>query len=152
MTMENKQLADKLREVAAALDMAIESRDTERVVSFFTDDCEIEILRNQLVGKNGARKWFGWLCKNLRQIKFQPVIIMVEGNTLFEEFVVRARLHSGIEVKSKQAEVLVFAKDKIKSLRIYFDRLDFADAVARDPVSKAVVSRVIKKSLEGLTD
>lgn len=150
--MENNESSEKIRQVAAELDSAIENRDGDRVVSLFTSDCEIELLRNNLVGKDGVKKWFGWLCKNLRQIKFQPIVTMVEGDTLFQEFIVRARLHSGIEVKSKQAEVLVFENDKIKSLRLYFDRLDFADATARDPVSRAVVSRVIKKSLEGLTD
>jgi ketosteroid isomerase-like protein len=150
--MENNGLSEKIRQVAAELDSAIENRDGDRVMSFFANDCEIELLRNNLVGKDGAKKWFGWLCKNLRQIKFQPVVTMVEGDTLFEEFIVRARLHSGIEVKSKQAEVLVFEHDKIKSLRLYFDRLDFADVTGRDPLSRAVVNRVIRKSLEGLAD
>ncbi len=135
-----------------ALDNAIENKDPDAVISCFADNCEIELLRHSLVGKAGVKKWFGWLFKNIRQIKVQPVKIMAEGNTLFEEFIIRARLHSGPEVKSKQAEVLIFENDKIKSLRLYFDRLDFVDTLAKDPVSKAVVNRIIKKSLEGLTD
>lgn len=135
-----------------ALDNAIENKDPDAVISCFADNCEIELLRHSLVGKAGVKKWFGWLFKNIRQIKLQPVKIMAEGNTLFEEFIIRARLHSGPEVKSKQAEVLIFENDKIKSLRLYFDRLDFVDTLAKDPVSKAVVNRIIKKSLEGLTD
>lgn len=135
-----------------ALDNAIENKDPDAVIACFADDCEIELLRHSLVGKAGVKKWFGWLFKNIRQIKFQPVKIMAEGNTLFEEFIIRARLHSGPEVKSKQAEILIFENDKIKSLRLYFDRLDFADTLTKDPVSKAVLSRIIKKSLEGLTD
>lgn len=150
--MPDKEPTDELRRVAMTLDNAIENRRLDAVLPCFADDCEIELLRHSLYGKAGVEKWFDWLFKNIRQIKFQPVKIMVEGNILFEEFILRARLQSGPEIKSKQAEVLVFENDKIKSLRLYFDRLDFADTVARDPVSKAVVSRVIKKSLEGLTD
>jgi len=150
--VEIAKSTDEICRVATALDTAIENKDQEAVVSCFADDCEIELLRHSLVGKAGVRKWFGWLFKNFWQIKLQPVKIMAEGNTLFEEYIIRARLHSGPEVKSKQAEVLVFEGGKIKSLRLYFDRLDFVDTLARDPVSKAVVSRVIKKSLEGLTD
>jgi ketosteroid isomerase-like protein len=138
--------------VAVALDSAIENKDPDAVIACFADDCEIELLRHSLVGKAGVKKWFSWLFKNIWQIKFQPVKIMAEGNTLFEEFIIRARLRSGSEVKSKQAEVLIFENDKIKSLRLYFDRLDFADTLTKDPVSKAVLSRIIKKSLEGLTD
>jgi len=143
---------DEIRRVAVALDNAIENKDPDAVIACFADDCEIELLRHSLVGKAGVKKWFSWLFKNIWQIKFQPVKIMTEGNTLFEEFIIRARLRSGSEVKSKQAEVLIFENDKIKSLRLYFDRLDFADTLTKDPVSKAVLSRIIKKSLEGLTD
>ncbi len=150
--MKEKQSTDEIRRVAMTLDNAIENKRLDAVLSCFADDCEIELLRHSLYGKAGVEKWFDWLFKNIRQIKIQPVIIMAEGNTLFEEFIIRARLHSGPEIKSKQSEVLVFENDKIKSLRLYFDRLDFADTLAKDPVSKAVMSRILKKSVEGLTD
>ena len=150
--METKQSPDKIRKAAMALDNAIESKNIAEILASFTDDCEIELLRQRLIGKEGVKKWLDWLYKNLRQIKFQPIIIVVKGNTLFEEFIVRARLHSGVEIKSKQAEVLVYENDKIKSLRLYFDRLDFAESVTKDPISRAAVNRIIKKSLEGLTD
>jgi len=150
--MEGKHSTEEIRNVAMALDNAIENKRLDAVLLCFADDCEIELLRNSLFGKAGVEKWFDWLFKNIRQIKFQPVLTMAEGNILFEEYIMRARLHSGPEVKSKQSEVLVFENDRIKSLRIYFDRLDFADTVAKDPVSKAVLNRIIKKSLEGLTD
>ena len=150
--MVEKQSTDEIRKVAMTLDSGIENKNLDAVTSCFADNCEIELLRHSLYGKAGVKKWFDWLFKNIRQIKFQPVVIMAEGNILFEEFIIRARLHSGPEVKSKQSEVLVFENGKIKCLRLYFDRLDFADTVTRDPVNKAVVSRVIKKSLEGLTD
>ncbi len=150
--MVEKQSTDEIRKVAMTLDSGIENKNLDTVTSCFADNCEIELLRHSLYGKAGVKKWFDWLFKNIRQIKFQPVVIMAEGNILFEEFIIRARLYSGPEVKSKQSEALVFENGKIKCLRLYFDRLDFADTVTRDPVSKAVVSRVIKKSLEGLTD
>ena len=149
--MEMKQSPDKIRKIALALDNAIESKNIEGILSSFTEDCEIELLRQHLIGKEGVKKWIDWMYKNVRQIKFQPIIIMVKGNTLFEEFIVRARLHSGIEIKSKQSEVLVYENDKIKSLRLYFDRLDFVESVVKDPISKATVNRILKKSLEGLT-
>ena len=149
--MEIKQSSDKIRKIAMALDNAIESKDIEEILASFADDCEIELLRQRLIGKEGVKKWIDWMYKNVRQIKLQPIIIVVKGNTLFEEFIVRARLHSGIEIKSKQAEVLVCENYKIKSLRLYFDRLDFAESVAKDPISKATVNRILKKSLEGLT-
>jgi len=149
--MEGKQSAEKIRKAAAAFDNAIENKNIEEILSSFTEDCEIELLQQLLIGKAGVKKWIDWLYKNIRQIKFQPIITMVKGNTLFEEFIVRARLHSGIEIKSKQSEVLVYENDKIKSLRLYFDRLDFAESVTKGRISKTVLNQVIKRSLEGLT-
>ena len=147
-----KQSPGKLRKAAMALDNAIESKNISEILTYFANDCEIELLRQQLFGKEGVKKWLDWLYKNFWQIKFQPIVIIVKGNTLFEEFIVRARLHSGIEIKSKQAEVVVYENDKIKSLRLYFDRLDFAESVTKDPISKATINRIIKKSLAGLID
>ena len=46
---------------------------------------------------------------------------------------------------------MVFEGLKIKSLRMYFDRLDFSGSVAKDVVSKTIVKELVKKSLEGLT-
>lgn len=150
--MKTKQKRDEIRKVSLALDNAIESRNVEEILSNFADDCEIELLRQMLVGKEGVKKWIDWLYKNFRQVKFQPVTVIVEGNTLFEEFIVRARLYSGYEIKSKQTEVLVYNDDyKIKSLRLYFDRLDFVDLITKDRISKAIVGRVINKFLEGLS-
>jgi len=149
--MDMKQSPDKIRKIALALDNAIESKNIEGILSSFTEDCEIELLRQHLIGKEGVKKWIDWMYKNVRQIKFQPIIIMVKGNALFEEFIVRARLHSGIEIKSKQSEVLVYENDKIKSLRLYFDRLDFVEPAIKGRINKAIINQVLKKSLEGLT-
>lgn len=147
----NEQSPDEIRKVAHDLDSAIESKNIDRILDSFTDDCEIEILGHPLVGKEGVRKWIDWLYKHLRQIKFQPITILVDGNILFEEFIIRARLPGGIGVKSKQSEVLVFENYKIKSMRLYFDRLDFAGAIVKGPFAKAITRRVIKQSLAGLT-
>ena len=146
-----KQSSDKIRKAALALDNAIENKNIEGILSSFTEDCEIELLRQHLVGKEGVKKWIDWMYKNVRQIKFQPIIIMVKGNTLFEEFIVRARLHNGIEIKSKQSEVLVYEDDKVKSLRLYFDRLDFVESTIKGRINKAIINQVLKKSLDGLT-
>ena len=147
---KQEQSPDKIREVALAFDKAIENKDIDSILSCFSDDCGIEILGKRLTGKEGVRKWAGWLYQNLEHVEFKPVVIMVEGDTFFEEFLLKARLSNGSEIKSKQAEVLIYENYKIKSLRLYFNPLDFAEAVVKDPVSKAVVNRIIKKSLDGL--
>lgn len=148
--MTQSQSPDEIRRIAANLDKAAENRDVESILSSFSDDCEIELLGIKLAGKQAARRWLGWMYEHLSEIRFVPITIMVDGDTFFEEFVLKGKLHDGTEVESKQAEVLVYEKYKVKSLRLYFDRLDFADSVAKGPISKAIVRRLIRKSLKGL--
>ena len=105
---------------------------------------------NNAAISEGARKWLEWLFGTLIEVKFKPIIIMVEGNVFFEEFILVGTLPNGKVVESKQSEVLVYEDYKIKSLRVYFDRLDFADAVAEDFNSRRIVKTLISRSLKGL--
>ena len=148
--MTEEQDEDKIRQVAMDFDNAIESKDIDLMVSFFADDCEIELMGIVLSGKEGARKWLEWLFGTLVEVKFKPIIIMVEGNIFFEEFILVGTLPNGKIVESKQSEVLVYEDYKIKSLRVYFDRLDFADVVAEDFISRRIVKMLISRSLKGL--
>jgi ketosteroid isomerase-like protein len=144
------QNEETIKKVAMDLDNAIESRDIDHIVSFFADDCEIELMGVTLSGKNGARRWLEWLFDTLVEVKFKPVVIMVENSTFFEEFLLVGTLRNGKVVESKQSEVLAYENYKIKSLRVYFDRLDFADVVAEGFISKRIVRTLISRSLRGL--
>ncbi len=148
--MTQIQDENKIKEVAMELDNAIESRDIDQIVSFFSDDCEIELMGIRLSGKDGARRWLEWLFDTLVEVRFKPVIIMVEGDVFFEEFILVGTLPNGKVVESKQSEVLVYENYKIKSLRVYFDRLDFADVVVEDFISRKIVRMLISRSLKGL--
>ena len=121
--MNNADSSEEIRRVALALDDALESRNLQAVTDKFANDCEIELLGVKLFGKEGVGKWVNWM----------------------------AKFHDGGEARSNQTVVLEFENLKIKRLRMYFDRLDFSGAVAKDVVSKTIVKELIKKSLEGLT-
>ncbi len=142
---------EKIRQVAKELDDTLETKNIDQILPFFADDCEVELLGVKLNGKEGIRKWLNGQYAHVADYKLEPVNI-IEGNVFFEEFAVRAMLYNGKEVESKQTEVLIYNDDyKVNCLRLYFDRLDFAGAVANDPVSKFLVRRLIKISLKGLT-
>ena len=149
--MEQHLSPEKIRKLAKALDDAIESRKTEEVISYFSDTCEVELLGIKLTGKEGLRKAISWIYRYLKEINLLPITIMIEGNTFFEEFIVRTKTHEGKEIKVKQAEVLVYDDDyKVKSLRLYFDRLELAAAYASNPIEKMIINRLKKASLKGL--
>lgn len=142
---------EEIRKAALAFDDALENKDLPKVLEGLTDDCEIELLNVKVRGKEGAKQWFNWMYKHVATLKFLPITIMVDDNTYFEEYTVHATLHDGQKAQSKQTVVVAYENLKIKSLRMYFDRLDFADAVAKDVISKTIVEQLEKKSLEGLT-
>jgi hypothetical protein len=86
----------------------------------------------------------------LREIVLIPITIMVDGNTFFEEFIVKARVEGGKEIHVKQTEVLVYDDEyKVKSLRLYFDRLQSA-AYTSNPIERIMISQLGKASLKGL--
>ncbi|NHK30206.1 MAG: nuclear transport factor 2 family protein [Asgard group archaeon] len=149
--MSKKQDSDEIKKVAMDLDNALESMNIDEIIPFFADDCVIELLNVKLTGIEGVRNWLLWLFENVTEIKLIPVVIIVEDDIFFEEFVVQAKLHDGSEAMSKQAEVLIYENYKIKDIRLYFDRLDFANAITKGPISKGIVQRIIKKSLKGLS-
>ena len=142
---------ERIRSVAKDLDDTLETKDNERIMEFFADDCEIELLGVTLKGKGGVRKWLDWKYEHVAGYELVPVVIMIEGNVFFEEFIVKARLPNGTELESKQAEVRIYDEDyKVKCLRLYFDRLYFADAVTKGPISRFIVRRLINMSIKGL--
>ena len=149
--MEQQLSAEQIRKLARRLDDAIESRSDEEIMSYFSDNCEIELPGIKLSGKEGMRKAIAWMYRYLKEIVLVPITIMVDGNTFFEEFIVRAKVRGGKEIQVKQTEVLVYDDEyKVKSLRLYFDRLQLAAAYASNPIGKIMVRQLSKASLKGL--
>lgn len=141
---------EKIKKVAMDLDNALEAKDLEFFKSCFADDCEIELIGVTLKGISGVEKWWNYTFSFVESFTLEPVVIMVKGDVFFEEFIVTAQLTDGSIVKSKWAEVLIYENYKIKSLRLYFDRLDFANAISGGFLSKKIIDLIIKKSLKGL--
>ena len=139
-----------IRELALRFDRALEQKDFEAVLSAFHDDCTITLLEIELTGRKGARTWINWLFSHVEELRFEPVVILTRENIVFEEYIVRARIAGGRTVASRQAEVLVFEEGRIRSLRLYFDRLDVAEALAGDFFGRMAISYIRKKSTEGL--
>lgn len=144
------QSKEQILQVAKDLDDVIETRDIERILPFFAKDCSIELFGLTLHGHEGARKWLEWMFKHLTEIAFEPIIIMVDDNVFFEEFIVQGKLPDGRTVQSQQAEVLVYENLLVKSLRLYFDRLDFAEAVSSSWINRKIIQKIIKESVKGL--
>ena len=147
--MTSNQSSIRIRKAAKALDDAVEKHDTEFVLSCFLDDCEIEIFGIVLKGKDHLKKALNWLYELVGEIKFEPIVIMIDGDVFFEEFILKGD-KGGKKLEVKAAEVLIYKNYKVKTLRLYLDRLQVADIILEGFFEKFVVNMINKKSLKGL--
>ncbi len=148
--MDIFQTKERLLKLASDLDEDLEKMDVEALVPYFADDCEIELLGISLKGISGLKKWLFWFFESFYSIKFEPIVIMVEGSVFFEEFYIHGVTKNNKKLTGKIAEVLVYENYKIRSLRLYFDRLNFADASINGFIEKRIVKLIKNKSLKGL--
>jgi hypothetical protein len=122
------QTEQTIREAGRRLDDALEARDLEGAVACFDEECRIELLGVRLEGRAGVRRWLDWVFGRVESLAFEPRLITVDGTTLVEEFVVEATLPGGRRIRSRWAEVLDYHANLVRSLRLYFDPLDFLEA------------------------
>ena len=148
--MNEYQNKDKILNLAADLDRDLELQDVDKLIPYFSEDYEIEMFGLKFIGKKNLKKWLSWFFKLFESIKFEPLVIMVENNFFFEEFIIHATFVQGKKLSIKIAEVLEYENYKIKSLRLYLDRLEFADILTTGFLSKKLVKLIKKRSLKGL--
>lgn len=148
--MNESQSKAKIIKLAAQLDDDLELLEVSKIIPYFDEDCEIEIFGLQLKGTKNLKKWLHWFFNLFDTIKFEPIVIMVENDTFFEEFIIKVSFNQGKELNVKLAEVLEYQNYKIKSLRLYLDRLEFADIFATGFFSKKIIKLIKRKSLKGL--
>ena len=145
--MENKE---KILKLAEDLDNDLETQDIQKLLPYFAEDCVIEIFGLSLTGLKGVERWLKWFFNMFEIIVFEPIVIIVENNVFFEEFWINVTFSNGEALRAKVAEVLVYKNNKITSLRLYLDRLQFAEASLKGILSKSLVRLIKNKSVKGL--
>ena len=143
------QSDDKIRKVAKKLDDAVEKHDINFILDCFLDNCEVEIFGIVLRGKVHLKKALNWLYEMVGKIKFEPIIIMVDGDVFFEEFILKGN-KDGKNYEIKATEVLIYKDYKVKTLRLYLDRLQVADTIAKGFFEKFIVKKINNKIFKNL--
>ena len=88
---------------------------------------------------------------HLANIKLTPVVITVEDNIFFEEFLMNSKSSGNTGINVKLAEVLVYNDDlKVRRLSLYFDRLELAEVFGLNKLDRFIVNRIKRESLKGL--
>ncbi len=148
--MNDYQNKEKIIKLAEELDNDLELQEVDRMIPYFSEDCEIEIFGLRIKGKRDLKKWLNWFFNLFDKIKFEPIVIIVENHIFFEEFIIHVSFKQGKKLSVKVAEVLEYDNYKIKSLRLYLDRLEFSDIFTNGFLSKKLVKLIKKRSLKGL--
>ncbi|AKB25175.1 hypothetical protein MSMTP_1706 [Methanosarcina sp. MTP4] len=143
-------MSETMHEITLRIDKAIEAKDTVTILSYFNENCEIFLSGQKIKGKTEAKKWTEWLYSYFAELRIIPENGFVGGSLFFRKFTLKAILHDGSEILSKQAGVLEFSDQKIKSLRLDFDRADFdrldlAYALTKAPGGKKELKVAIEK-------
>ncbi|KUG03926.1 hypothetical protein ASZ90_018706 [hydrocarbon metagenome] len=135
--MGNEKRENLIIKLAMNFDNDLESKNLEKLPAYFSDDCQIELLGRTLKGREGIGEWLAWLFDNYDELRFVIINVIVKGNILFEEYAFSAVTSDGTKIQSRQAEVIEFDQcNKIRNLRLYFDRIDFAGNLLQHSVSK----------------
>lgn len=143
-------MSETMHEITLRIDKAIEAKDTVTILSYFNENCEIFLLGQKIKGKTEAKKWMELIYSYFDELRIIPENGFIGGSLFFRKFTLKAILHDGSEILSKQAGVLEFDDQKIKNLRLDFDRADFdrldlAYALTKAPGGKKELKVAIEK-------
>jgi ketosteroid isomerase-like protein len=145
--MRNESQNELNLKTAEDVRVAVQEKNLEGLLDCFDDKCEIELFGLKLAGKDGVKKWFKWTYSHMDKIGFENTKTIIDGNVLFEEYILNGVIHTGKKVKSRQMRSLIFEDGKIKTFRLYMDRLQFADSIAEDFASKLIISKFTQRSV-----
>ena len=130
---------------------SLEKKDTEKALTFFTDDAIWYTPQGTFKGKNEIKRYIVWMTKVLEDLKFNldGVGILVQGNKAIHQSTYEGKF-KGIKVKTANICTYEFSGDKIKNHWTINDRLSIAKQSATGPIAKKAVNTIVAKSEEGL--
>jgi ketosteroid isomerase-like protein len=145
--MNEKEMENILRSFVDSL----EKKDTERSVSFFTDDATWFTNQGKFKGKDEIKRYITWMCKNLTDVKFSDigVGIIAKDNKAVYQSTYDAK-YNGTKIRVGNVCTYEFSEDKIKNHWITTDRLSMVKQVATGPIARKIVNSMIAKTEQGL--
>ena len=144
--MAEEQVKNTMRKFRQAL----EGKDTEKILSFFTDDATWEAPEGKFGGKAELKRYVTWLSQ-MPDLKITEsgIKIMAQGDTAVYEHIISGTF------EGRKWEVLAmcvyeFAGDKIKTIRSVNDRLAIAKQTAKGMMAKRAVNAIVNAMEKGL--
>ncbi len=143
--------AEQVKTIMRKFRAALESRDVDKILSFFTDDAEWHAPEGVFKGKEQIRRYVLWNKQTTPDFKITEVgaKIVAEGDVGVYEHTLSGTI-DGMKWDTLGLCIYEFAGEKVKSIRSVYDRLSIAKQASKGPVAKTAVSGILKRMEKGL--
>ena len=130
---------------------AINKKDTEKALSFFTDDATWTANEGIFKGREELKRYITWMFESLPDISIADdgIGIIVQGNIAVYQHTFEATVE-GIKIKVPSICVYEFSGEKCKNHWAYNDRLSSAKQAVTGLIGRKVVNTLINRMEKGL--
>ncbi len=143
--------ADQIKKRMREFKEALESRDVERILSFFTEDAEWQAPEGTFKGKEQLRRYITWNKQMIPDLKMTEsgIKIVVEGETGVYDHLLSGTAE-GSQWSTLALCIYQFDGEKLKGIRSVYDRLAIAKQVSKGAMAKMAVSGILSSMEKGL--
>ena len=145
--MAEKEMENTIRDFVDAL----EKKDTNRALSFFTDDATWFTAEGTFIGRDEIKRYLAWMSKTLTDMKFTDsgVGIIIQGDKAVYQTTYEST-YEGIKIKVGNVCTYEFSGDRITNHWIITDRLSVAKQAAKGPIARMAVNTIVSRMEKGL--
>jgi ketosteroid isomerase-like protein len=142
---------ERLESIMRSFVRALESRDVDKALSFFTADASYLTPNGEFKGMAEIRRYLQWMLNTNSALSVQEsgIGIASSGDKAAFEHIIRGTAR-GMRWEVPAVCTYQFSGDKIKRVVTIFDRLSLAKQVATGWMAKKGVNAVIKGAEKGL--
>ena len=145
--MSKEELISMMRKFRDALN----KKDLEKSLSFFTEDADWVNPSGEFKGKEEIKNYLIWgfeISPDQRVIESGVKIIAEEDKAVYEHILEGS--FEGMKYQIPALCIYEFKGDKFQHLRTTYDRLSMAKQLAKGPVAKTAVNSIINRMEKGL--
>ena len=145
------KIAEKIKSKVRDYIDAINKKDTEKAISFFTDDATWTANEGTFKGREELKRYINWMFESLPDITFSDdgIGIIVQENIAVYQHTFEATVE-GIKIKVPSICVYKFSGEKCKNHWAYNDRLSSAKQAVTGPIARKAVNTLINRMEKGL--
>jgi len=130
---------------------ALQARHVEQILALFSDDGTWIAPEGTFTGKASIGAYLDWQFNRGQDFKITECEngVVVEGNRAFIEHTIAFTLQGG-RAEYVALSALELKNGRVKRIRTVYDRLSLERQIARGPLSRWAVDRLVRQEEDGL--